>query len=60
MIMTLMMIMMMMMMMMLVVVMVLMVVIMMAKMLSGKSWRGKSVARYWSVNCCTRLSVGMS
>ena len=49
----------MMMMMMLVVVMVLMVVIMMAKMLSGKSWRGKSVARYWSVNCCTRLSVGM-
>ena len=47
------------MMMMLVVVMVLMVVIMMAKMLSGKSWRGKSVARYWSVNCCTRLSVGM-
>ena len=49
----------MMMMMMLVVVMVLMVVIMMAKMLSGKSWRGKSVARYWSVNCYTRLSVGM-
>ena len=49
----------MMMMMMLVVVMVLMVVIMMAKMLSGKSWRGKSVARYWSVNCCTRLTVEM-